>query len=168
MCIVDFLKYFILFRRSNVYRSPEVVVPRLSVFSNPRRCRKLGIKNQSWSTRWLRRIESNPCRVSVYADSVLDRLSWFRLFGRALIVERWIIASPESRVSFSVEERGGEEGRDKKRWKIFAMSAAHNVQTVEVPKNNGICIISKRDAWPESRSPPSSVFLLTSERTSAN
>lgn len=47
MCIVDSLKYLILFRRLNVYCSPEVVVTRLSVFSNPRRRRKFGIKSQS-------------------------------------------------------------------------------------------------------------------------
>lgn len=47
MCIVDSLKRFIFFRRLNMYRSPEIVVTRLSVFSNPCRCRKRGIKSQS-------------------------------------------------------------------------------------------------------------------------
>jgi len=125
-CIVDSLKRLILFRRSIVYRSPEIIITRLSVFSDSRRRRKLGVypteivKNRSlmW---WLLRLESSPDYFwsqewRFCASTVLDRSSsCFRLFGRVLIVERWINASPEScAMIFSIEERERSKARSVK------------------------------------------------------
>lgn len=120
-CIVDSLKRFILFRHPIVYRSPEIVVTRLSVFSNSRRRRKL------YDLNWDRKkskfhvmtpsVESSPDYFGqewrICVDCVLNSCSIFR----ASLSSRWINPSPESYI-FSIEER--ERGaRREKGWKIL-------------------------------------------------